>query len=109
MKGLRPFIGAYKVLSRVLPNCSNVIAPLECVLIGLQSSDRLLWDANLTSRFKSAQDVLSNHKDIVVPRPSDTLWMVTDGSVTRRGLGATLYVLRTNQLYLAGFFSAQLR
>ena len=109
MKGLRSFIGAYKVLSRVLPNCSNVIAPLECALTGLQSSDRLLWDENLTFRFKSAQDFLSNHKAIVLPRPSDTLWIVTDGSVTRRGLGATLYVSRTNQLHLAGFFSAKLR
>ena len=27
VKGVRSFIGAYKVLSRVLPNCSNVIAP----------------------------------------------------------------------------------
>ena len=109
MKGLRSFIGAYKVLSRVLPNCSNVIDPLECALTGLQSSDRLMWDKNLTSRFKSAQDFLSNHKAIVLPRPSDTLWIVTDGSVTRRGLGATLYVSRVNQLHLAGFFSAKLR
>ena len=68
VKGLRSFIGAYKVLSRVLPNCSNVIAPLECALTGLQSSDRLLWDENLTSRFKSAQDFLSNSKAIVLPR-----------------------------------------
>ena len=68
-----------------------------------------MWDENLTSRFKSAQDFLSNHKAIVLPRPSDTLWIVTDGSVTRRGLGATLYVSRVNQLHLAGFFSAKLR
>ncbi|XP_015778686.1 PREDICTED: uncharacterized protein LOC107356595 [Acropora digitifera] len=68
-----------------------------------------MQDENLTSRFKSAQDFLSNHKAIVLPRPSDTLWIVTDGSVTRRGLGATLYVSRVNQLHLAGFFSAKLR
>ena len=106
VKGVRSFIGAYKVLSRVLPNCSNVIAPLECALTGLQSSDRLLWDENLTFRFKSAQDFLSNHKAIVLPRPSDTLWVVTDGTFTRRGLS---YVSRTNQLHLASFFSAKLR
>ena len=109
VKGLRSFIGAYKVLSRVLLNCSNVIDPLECALTGLQSSDRLMWDENLTSRFKSVQDFLSNHKAIVLPRPRDTLWIVTDGSVTRRGLGATLYVSCVNQLHLAGFFSAKLR
>ena len=68
VKGFRSFIGACKVLSRVLPNCSNVIAPLECALTGLHSSDRLLWDENLTSRLKSAQDFLSNNKAIVLPR-----------------------------------------
>ena len=74
------------VLSRVLLNCSNIIDPLECALTGLQC----------TERFKSVQDFLSNHKGIVISRPSDTLWTVTDGSVTRRGLSATLYVSRTN-------------
>ena len=87
------------VLSRVLLNCSNIIDPLECALTGLQC----------TERFKSVQDFLSNHKGIVIPRSSDTLWIVTDGSVTRRGLSATLYVSRTNWLHLAGFSSAKLR
>ena len=35
VKGLRSFIGAYKVLSRVLSNCSKVIDPLGCALTGL--------------------------------------------------------------------------
>lgn len=87
------------VLSRVLLNCSNIIDPLECALTGLQC----------TERFKSLQDFLSNHKGIVIPRLSDTLWIVTDGSVTRRGLSATLYVSRTNWLHLAGFSSGKLR
>ena len=103
VKGLRSFIGAYKVLSRVLPNCSDIVDPLESSLTGLQSSDKLLWDENLTFRFKSAQEYLSKHKSIVLPRPSDILWIVTDGSVTKRGLGATLYVTRDSRLYLAGF------
>ena len=93
----------------VLPNCSDVIDPPQYALTSLQSTDRLLWNESLTFRFKSAREFLSNHKAIVLPRPSDTLWIVKDGSVTRRGLGATLYVSRTNQLHLAGFFSAKLR
>ena len=92
MKGLCSFIGAYKVLGRVLPNCSDIVDPLECALTGLQSNDQLLWDENLTLRFKTAQQHLSRHKSIVLPCPSDTLWIVTDGSVTKRGLDATLYV-----------------
>ena len=34
---------------------------------------------------------------------------VTDGSVTRQGICATMYVSRENKLLLAGFFSAKLR
>ena len=90
VKGLRSFIGAYKVLGRVLPNCSDVVDPLECTLTGLQSNDKLPWDENLTLKFKTAQEHLSRHKSIVLPCSSDTLWIVTNGSVTKRGLGATV-------------------
>ena len=45
----------------------------------------------------------------MLPSPQDTLWIVTDGSVSKRGLGATLYIMRDNRLFLAGFYSAKLR
>ena len=92
MQGLRSFIGANKVLSSVHPNCSGVVDPLECILSGLQSTDKLLWDENLTLRFKTSQEYISKHKSIVLHCPSDILWIVTYESVTKRGLGVTLYV-----------------
>ena len=52
MKHLRSFIRAYKVLGRVLPNCSDVADSLECGLTGLQSNDKLLRDENLTLTLK---------------------------------------------------------
>lgn len=66
-------------------------------------------DDNLRQQFVNAQEALKSHKSIVLPRPSDQLWIVTDGSVTKRGLGATLYVARNDRLHLAGFYSAKLR
>ena len=66
-------------------------------------------DDNLRQQFVTAQEALKSHKSIVLPRPSDQLWIVTDGSVTKRGLGATLYVARNDRLHLAGFYSAKLR
>ena len=92
----------------MFPNCSDRVDPLECTLTGLQSNDKLLWDENLTLRFKTAHHYLSRHKSIVLPCPSDTLWIVTVGSVTKRGLGATLYVSRASSLHLAGFYSGKL-
>ena len=109
VKGLRFFIGTYKILGRVLPNCSDVVDPLECALTGLQCNEKLLWDENLTLKFKTAQEHLSRYKSIVLRCPSNTLWILTDGSVTKTGVGATLYVLCASCLRLAGFYSGKLR
>ena len=109
VRGLRSFIGAYKVLGRVLPQCAQLISSLETSIAGLQSRDKIKWSETLTQQFKLAQTSLSIHKSITLPKTSDKLWIVTDGSVTKRGIGATLYVSRDQTIRLAGFFSAELR
>ena len=109
VRGLRSFIGAYKVLGRVLPKCSHIIAPLENAIAGQQSGERIQWTDTLHEHFHLAQTSLTTRKSITLPRPSDHLWIVTDGSVTKHGIGATLYITRIEKLHLAGFFSAKLR
>ena len=109
VRELRAFIGAYKILGRVLHNSSHIIAPLDDAVSGKVSSEKLIWTDNLEEHFATAQKSLTSCKSIVLPRPSDILWIVTDGSVTKRGIGATLYVSRANKIRLAGFFSAKLR
>ena len=109
VRGLRSFIGAYKVLGRVLPKCSHVIAPLESAIAGQQSGERIQWTDSLREQFRYAQTHLNTRKAITLPRPSDQLWIVTDGSVTKHGIGATLYITRNEKLHLAAFFSAKLR
>ena len=106
---LRSFIGAYKVLSRVLQGYSQLMQPLDAAVAGKQSHELIAWSDELLHAFKTAQSALKNCKTITLPRPSDTLWLVTDGSVKERGMGATLYIMRMNKLHLAGFFSARLR
>ena len=107
--GLRSFIGAYKVLGRVLPKCSQLVGPLDTAIAGKQSQDKILWTDELIKHFHNAQGALSSHKSITLPQPSDQLLIVTDGSVSQRGIGAALYVSRNDKLQLAGFFSAKLR
>ncbi|MEW8547318.1 MAG: RNase H-like domain-containing protein, partial [Candidatus Thiodiazotropha sp.] len=109
VRGLRSFIGAYKVLGRVLPHCSQIISDLDNACAGKQSQDRIVWSDELMHCFQNAQESLSDRKTITLPRPNDQLWIVTDGSVSKRGIGATLYISRDNKLHLAGFFSAKLR
>ncbi|KAJ8346823.1 hypothetical protein SKAU_G00282240 [Synaphobranchus kaupii] len=106
---MRSFVGAYKVLSRVVPRCSAYLAPLDVVTAGRQSSEAIVWTDELRDSFHSAQKALSSVRVIALPKPSDQLWIVTDGAVRQPGIGATLYVSREGRLLLAGFFSAKLR
>jgi hypothetical protein len=109
VNGLRSFIGAYKVLSRVLHGYASLLDPLEQATAGKQSSDHISWSTELTSAFHDAQAALAHTKTISIPCPNDCLWIVTDGSVKNRGLAATLYALRDDKLLLCGFFNAKLK
>ena len=106
---LRSFIGAYKVLARVIPNCSTFLAPLNDAVADQPSNELITWSDNLSAAFREAQSALSTNRTITLPRPDDLLWIVTDGAVKKPGIGATLYVTRGDRLHLAGFFSAKLR
>ena len=106
---MRSFIGAYKVLSRVIQNTSSLLTPLENAIAGNDSKDVINWDDNLCLAFSNAQKALTSNKSITLPRSGDQLWIVTDGALRRGGLGATLYVNRNSNLLLGGFFSAKLR
>ena len=106
---MRSFVGAYKVLSRMIPRCSAYLAPLDDATAGRQSPEAIVWTDELRSSFQNAQRALSSARTITLPRPDDQLWIVTDGAVREPGLGATLCVTRKGSLHLAGFFSAKLR
>ena len=96
VKGLRSFIGAFKVLARVVPGCSALLAPLDdaYAIAGRDSKDLVPWNDDLMHAFQFAQKSLTNNKTIHLPRPDDTLLIVTDGAVRKPGIGATLYISR---------------
>ena len=109
VQGLRSFVGAYKVLSRVLPRFAELLDPLEQATAGKESREKIVWCDELLLTFKTAQRALVDNRTITIPQPQDALWIVTDGSVKNRGIAATLYAHRNGSLLLAGFFSAKLR
>ena len=107
-KGLRSFLGAYKVLSRVIPECAIFLQPLERLTHGKKSADKIEWNDSSIDAFKRAQEHLHSNKAITLPNEHDQLWIVTDGASSNAGIGSTLYIIRNNSLQLAGFFSQQL-
>ena len=109
VKDMRSFLGAYKVLSRVIPNCSQFLQLLNKSTAGKASNQKIEWNDHLHKAFEKAQKHLLSHKVIHLPRESDQLFVVTDGATeTPSGIGATLYIRRDGNLKLAGFFSQQL-
>ena len=108
VQGLCSFIGAYKVLSRVLARYADLLDPLDQATAGKESREKIAWSDELLLTFKTAQHALENHRTITIPQPQDALWIVTDSSIKNRGIAATLYVHCSGQLLLAGFFSAKL-
>ena len=110
VKGLRSFIGAYKVLAQVIKGCSQLLSPLDDSIAGKSLSDKIVWSDDLLSAFNKAKSALSTNKSIVLPKPTGQLWVVANGVVKNHGLGATLYVSRgDSKPKLAGFFGAKLR
>ncbi|XP_033749128.1 uncharacterized protein LOC117333788 [Pecten maximus] len=79
--GLRSFIGACKVLARVVKGCSALLSQLDEIVAGRESKDTFLWSDGLLETFRKAQSALSQSRTIALPRPSDQLWIVTDGAV----------------------------
>ena len=104
VSGMLSFIGAYKVLARVIKGSASLMAPLYDVVAGRDSKELIVWTDELRSSFKKSQDASSTNCSITLPRAADQLWIVTDGSVKNLGLGATLYVTRGSRVLLAGFF-----
>ena len=81
------------MLTRVIPGCSALLAPFDDATGGRPSCEHFVWTDSLRKAFKHAQDSLHTNKAITLPRPSEELWLLTDGSTKQYGLAATLYVL----------------
>lgn len=104
---LRSFIGAYKFFNRVIPQCASLISTLETSISGKQKNDKVVWNDDLLQLFKSAQEALKKASSIHLPRPSDQLVIVHDGS--NIGIGSVLYLKRNDDLIIGSFFSAKLK
>ena len=108
IRGLRSFIGAYKVLSRVIKGYAVYMHPLDQAAAGKKSHEAVAWTDELVLHFKKAQESLASNKVITIPKPDDLLSFVTDGAL-KHGIGSTLFLVRDNKLLLGGFFNAQLK
>ena len=104
---LRSFIGAYKFFNRVIPQCANLIGPLESSISGKKKNDPVPWNNHLLELYHKAQSALKEASTIHLPRSGDQLIIVHDGSTV--GIGSVLYLNRKGKLLIGAFFSAKLK
>ena len=114
VKSLRSFIGAYKHLGRVIRWHSNFMNPLDQMVAGRDSKERINWTDESLKQFEEAKASLQSCVPIYIAKPSDQIWIQTDGALkpgasSISGLAATLFLLRDNEVLLGGFFNAQFK
>ena len=109
VKSLKSYIGAYRFLSRVVRNYAALLMPLESMVSGKSAGNlKIEWSPAQLASFHKAQAALKDAKTIALPKPDDTLQIVTDAAITPTAVGAVFYAIRGNQTLLAGFFNAKL-
>lgn len=105
---MKSFLGSYRFLSRTIKGYASLLKPLEEAIKGKEPKNKIEWTENLLTSFKKAQKALSSSKAVTIPRPSDSLVIVTDASVKPGAVGAILYAIRNGTPLLAGFYNSKL-
>ena len=114
VKALRSFIGAYKYIGRVIRWHSDYMSPLDQLVAGRDSKDRIKWTEEDLIHFNKAKESLQSCVRINIAKPSDQIWIQTDGALRPdasaiSGLAATLFLVRNGKVLLGGFFNAQFK
>ena len=64
---MRSFIGALKAVSKCIPPCASLVAPLEDSIGGLQGPQAIIWTPDLSEHFRRCQERLRPPKTITIP------------------------------------------
>ena len=94
---MRSYLGAYKVLGRIIPKCSFFQIPLNQSTSAKSSNQKIERTEKLNLAFKKSQEHLKSNKTIVRPKKDDQLLVVTDDAARiPTGLSVALYELKQN-------------
>lgn len=62
VKALPSFLGAYKFIGRLIPNCSSFLSALEILIADKTSQSDIMWTEDMSNIFCRTQQHLHNHK-----------------------------------------------
>ena len=104
---LRSYIGAYKFFNRTIRGCAAHLDDLEKFIAGKSKNEKLTWTEIMLEKFHTSQKALESAAVITLPKRSDQITIVHDGS--HAGIGSVLYLKRQDSIKLGGYFSAKLK
>ena len=96
VKQLRSWLGSFKQLTECVPSYATLLGPLEDVVGGRASAERINWTPNLKESFDKAKQSLNNINTVFVPKPTDTLHTYSDYSAANKAVGGRLEIHRTD-------------
>ena len=113
VKQLRSFIGSFKQLTECIKDYAILMGPLEQVVAGKSSAERIQWTEDLSKSFRRAKESLANVETIFVAKPTDKLDIFTDYSASAKAVGGRLTITRKDEdgscrQLLGGHYSCKL-
>ena len=109
VKQMRSFTGSVKQMKDNLKNYHLLLHPLEKVVAGRKSAERITWTDSLREAFTKVQKFASNPDILALPKPSEKLIIFPDWSDEHQAGAAPLYVKRDSKLLKVRNFGQRLR
>ena len=97
VKQMRSWLGAAKQLSAGLHNYAVLFRPLEQVVAGRGSAERVIWTEQLEQQFKDAKNMLPSMQKIYYPIPTDQIYTYSDFAQDSCSVGGRLEFERIHQ------------
>ena len=90
VKQLRSWLGAAKQLSAGLEKYAVTFQPLEQLVAGKTSAEKISWTEEAQSNFQKAKDLVATVKGIFYPLPTDKITTYSDYSEAANSVGGRL-------------------
>ena len=94
VKQTRSWLGSFKQLTECVPRYAVLLSPLENIVAGRSSAERIEWTDELLMAFKNCKKALNDIKTVHTPRPSDILHTYSDFSKSEKAVGGRLEIHR---------------
>ena len=109
VKQMRSFVGSVKQMKDNIKNYHLLLHPLERVVAGRKSAEKITWTEALRDAFKKVKNVVTDPDILVLPRPTEKLVIYPDWSDEHQAGAAPLYVRRNDKLLKVRNFGQRLR